>query len=683
MKRLLTFLLTATLLLSSFALAAAEPAPITVVIDGKVQTYEQPPVVVDGSTFVPLRAIFEALGAKIDWDAQTRTVTAVKGSKTISLTVGSDLAYINGASHKLAQPARIISDRTMVPLRFVGEALGAEVRWYGETRTVEITSNVGGVISFGVATEPDSLVPILSTNTNASLALGLIYDSLLTLNEKYETGPGLATSFTVENDRVYTFQLREDVKWHDGQRFTAHDVAFTFQAIAHPGYTGVRQSKMDYVKGAAALFKEYESIDAARTSGKLTSSEAQAAKLAAWEAWNKTGGIRVQGDYTFVIELDQPFAPTLIDFGAQYIIPAHIWTKYLGEGMKSAPAASKPIGTGGYRLMSWEKGKQIVLERNPDWKWGPMGTHNRIEQIVLKVIPLAQGLAEGVMLGQVDVVTVNTDYGDYIKQNVQSVKVYEYASLQYTFIGYNFKDPLVSDQNIRKAIAHAVNRDAMLSSVVGGHGTKVNSHGHPARWDFNPAVPAMEYDLSKAEALLDQAGWKLDNDGWRRKNGQLLQIELAVNNAKVRTDAAAFLQSALKAVGIKVNVRVMEWNAFLDYIDSDREQAFVLGWSMGFDPDSHDIFHSQGAFNRTMQAYSNPRVDELLERGRTVTDRAERIKIYHELQQTLAEEQVYTWLYAANTMRAISNRVKGVMADRLGSVGPEWHIENWYVSDDE
>lgn len=122
---------------------------INVKIDGAVQTYDQPPVITGERTLVPMRGIFEALGANVSWDQETQTVTATRGDTVIRLTIGSPTAYKNGVAIVLEQPPRLIKNRSMVPVRFVGEALGAKVDWDGSTRTVIITGG-GNVIRIGL-----------------------------------------------------------------------------------------------------------------------------------------------------------------------------------------------------------------------------------------------------------------------------------------------------------------------------------------------------------------------------------------------------------------------------------------------------------------------------------------------------------------------------------------------------
>jgi len=139
-KHFLAIVVALIVVLSFAGLAQAAPQ---VILDGRTLTFDVPPIIENDRTLVPLRAIFEALGANVQWDGQTQTVTAVKGSTEAKLTIGSHIAYKKGQPVTLDVPAKIINDRTMVPLRFVSEALGAAVDWNGETQTVTITSNKG------------------------------------------------------------------------------------------------------------------------------------------------------------------------------------------------------------------------------------------------------------------------------------------------------------------------------------------------------------------------------------------------------------------------------------------------------------------------------------------------------------------------------------------------------------
>lgn len=165
MKKLLIVLMSLML----FVPSVSAEAPISVSIDGKQQTYSQPPILQNNSTLVPLRGIFESLGATVDWNGTTQTVTAVKGSTTVILKIGSTKPTVNGTVKSISTPAQIINSSTMVPLRFVSEALGAEVNWNGTSRSITIVSTgkiYDVVLNFPADKYPETAAHIQSAIKN-------------------------------------------------------------------------------------------------------------------------------------------------------------------------------------------------------------------------------------------------------------------------------------------------------------------------------------------------------------------------------------------------------------------------------------------------------------------------------------------------------------------------------------
>jgi peptide/nickel transport system substrate-binding protein len=673
-------LLCAFALIFGGALPATAAQPITVMIDGRPQTYDQPPVVVDGHTMVPLRAIFEALGAAVRWDGATQTVTATRGTRTVTLTIGEAQALVDGRPITLAAPAQIIGERTMVPLRFVGEALGAEVQWLQQSSTVDITTNVGGTVTFAMSSEPEHLLPILAINSSVYPLLDLVYDPLIRFDDRNQPHPSLARSWRVEQDRIYTFSLRDDVTWHDGQPFTARDAAFTFQAIAHPFYTGPLFDSLLGIKGVKELTGRYATVTNNVAAGRMSAADGETAKVTAWEAWRQTGGIQAVDDTTFRVEVDQPFAPALEVLGGVEIMPEHLLKAWTGSRMASAPQGRMPVGTGPYRITAWSTGDRIELERNPAWKWGALNQHTRIQHLTFKYLPSTTSIEQAAASRSVDVDTVNPDQVELFRRQ-GTFNLVEYQPMTYTYLGYNLRHPVLQDVNVRRAFTHALDREAMVQQILLGRGTVIHSSSVPGRMDFTTDLPVYGYSVSDAGRLLDAAGWTMGADGVRRKDGAPLTLELTVNNKIIRVKAAEFIQAALKKIGVTVTVRVVNsFSAYLGLIDAGKVDLYINGWSLTPEPDdAYAIFHSAGAYNTG--GYHNPRVDELLELGRRTLDQAARVKIYQEVNRLLAQDQPMTWLFAGTKTLVYSKRIQGIMADRAGYMGPEWHIENWYVTD--
>lgn len=672
MKRMIAALTLAALLLGLLGTASAE-SPVTIEIDGQVQSLAVQPVIINGTTLVPVRGIFENLGGQVAWDGATQTATVTRGTTQVVLRIGEPTISVNGKPVQLTTLPEVINGSTMVPLRVISEALGAEVHWREADRTVDMTTRVGGTLTYGLSSEPQHLLPIYT----GLLITDLIFDPLLRFDEQMRPVPSLAQRYSVDGEgQRYTFELRPDVTWHDGNPFTARDVAFTFQTILHPEYNTPQRGALWVLKGVPALFDRYTAIQNDVRAGKISQQTADILKVTAWREWIEEGGLQVQGTHTLSFELEKPHAPALTVLGSVPIIPAHRFEQVEPAQMHRSPEAREPIGTGPYKFVKWVAGQDITLERNADWRWGLLGTRPRINELRFRFFPF---MDLGVLLevGEVDMAYVSPD--EALRLLPLNLKQVKYMPGTYTYLGYNLKDPRFADPKVRKAITHAINREDLIEMVLQGYGEGLHSHQMPGRWDYTADVARFDYDLARAEQLLDEAGWAKGRDGIRQKDGLRLEFEITTNSGnKVREHTALMIQQALAKVGIGVTIRLMEWNSFLDYVDSDRKQAYILGWNMGTDPDSTSIFHSAGTFS-AMSHYANPEVDRLLDQGLTTPDPEQRAAIYQEISQRLAEDQVYTWLFRASRNLMYHPKVKGIMTDRLGPMGPETHLENWYI----
>jgi peptide/nickel transport system substrate-binding protein len=540
---------------------------------------------------------------------------------------------------------------------------------------------VGGEFIYTSIGDAKTLIPILTQDTASSFVTGFVYDTLFNFDEKLQPYPALAEKVDIKDDKVYTFTLKKGVKFHDGVEMKADDVVFTFTAIAHPKYTGVRFSSFLGIVGWEELGKEYDKIRADLKDKKIDQAAADKAMMDAYNAFLAKGGIKKLDDYTVQFTLKEPFAPFFTSVNSYGIMPKHLLESKIDD-LKNAPEATKPIGTGQMKFVSWVKDDTITLERNPDWKYGIAKAPVNISKLLIKTIPDQNSNMVALETGETDYATITPDSFDHFKNDVKHVNLFEYMSFSYTYMGYETKHPLFSDKDVRRALTMAINRQQIVDTLLKGHGKLAATHGTPVRWDFNDSVQPLPYDQAQAQKILESKGWKKGADGILEKDGQKFSFKLVTNNGnKLREQAAVIIQQELKKIGIDVKVELMEWNAFLDFVDSDKKEAYILGWSLGLDPDPYEIFHSKGGFQKDHN-YSNPKVDELIEKGRKTTKQEERAQIYKEIQKILAEDQVYTWLYFSNTIAGVNNRIVGPKSGSPAA-GVFWNFDEWYVGNNK
>jgi peptide/nickel transport system substrate-binding protein len=203
-----------------------------------------------------------------------------------------------------------------------------------------------------------------------------------------------------------------------------------------------------------------------------------------------------------------------------------------------------------------------------------------------------------------------------------------------------------------------------------GYGTPCTGPFPPESWAFNPDVKDPEHNPELARSMLAGAGWKPGEDGILEKEGMKLSFTVITNQGNdSRLKTAQIIKENLKAVGIEMNIKVLEWQALLhEFIDKRRFEAIILGWGLSRDPDLYEIWHSsktrEGEFN--FISYRNDEVDRLIMEGRRTFDTAKRKEIYFRIQEILADEQPYTFLYVPDALPVVHKRFKGLEKAPLG-----------------
>jgi peptide/nickel transport system substrate-binding protein len=503
-----------------------------------------------------------------------------------------------------------------------------------------------GEIVYGMTGDPIIFNPILATDTPSGFVNVRVYEGLVRYNEKLEFVPLLAKEWSFSEDGLeWTFKLRDDVYWHDGVKFTAKDVKFTYDAIKHPDYTGIRRTD----------FKPVEKVE-------------------------------IVNDYEVKLLLNQPFAPLLSKLGIG-IIPEHIFSQNEIGKMREHPANQAPIGTGPYVWGEWQKGQHLVLKANPNyWGDGPW-----IERIRIRFLQDEQVMLAALENGEIDYMgSVPVDDYPRIKESHKDkLNFWEFPSNGYTYIGLKQNHSILQDKRVRQALAYGLNRKEIVDEIFKGYGTVMNANLPPISWAYREqGLNPYSYDKAKAIALLEEAGWKtVGADGIRRNDkGEKLSFQLVTSTGNTRYEAALMItQQQWKEIGVECRVEFFEWSVLLNqYLDVAKFEAYMLGWGLGLDPDCYLFFHSTAGVDADGNLvgfndveYSNPRVDELLELGRTTMDPKERKAIYDELQLIFNEELPYIFMYTQNVITAMNKKFQGVTISPLGPIFPE----QWYIVD--
>ncbi|MFH1665847.1 MAG: peptide-binding protein [Candidatus Omnitrophota bacterium] len=485
------------------------------------------------------------------------------------------------------------------------------------------------------------LIPLFADDATSSSICALVYNGLTRVDKDLDIVGDLAERWEVSEDgRVITFYLHKNVKWHDGRPFTAEDVLFTYNTILAP------ENGCPYISSYSDI-SDIEAVD----------------------------------KYTVRFRYTRPYAPALLKFGMG-IIPAHLFRGL--DNIRESPEARSPVGTGPYKYTVWESGQHIILKANADYFEHAPG----IKRYVYRIIPdQAVQFLELVSGGidSMDLTPYQYIYRSRTREFTENIEKYRYLAHAYTYIGYNLNDSLFSDRRVRQALSYAVNRKEIIDAVLLGMGQPCTGPFLKGTPYYNESAEGYDYDPGKAVSLLGAAGWAdTDNDGILEKDGAEFRFCIVTNQGnKAREDIATIVQDQWAKVGVKADIKVIAWSAFLDqFVNKKNFQAVILGWTLPLDPDIYSVWHSDsmGKGGLNFISYSNRRVDELIVRGRMEFDPDERAGIYRQIHRLISEDAPYTFMFFPYATPAVQKRFKGITPAPAG-IG--YNFIDWYVDEDE
>ena len=497
-------------------------------------------------------------------------------------------------------------------------------------------------------THPDTLNPVISPVSTTIYNTPFFYSGLTRPADDYQPQADLAESWTASPDgKVFTFKLRQGVKFHDGQPFTADDVKFTWELISHPDNVTGRQIAgfFSRVVGAA----DY-------TAGKAT----------------EIAGIKVLDPYTVQVTLTDVYAPFLTISAGQPILPKALWKDVPVKQLAAHPASRRPVGTGPFVLDTWTANESIVMHAYEDYHLGRANL-DRIVSLAVADQTTGFGLLKS---GELDAMglysSVPIDNYEELK-NDPNLEARPVPGLANMYAEFNLRNPLFQDVRVRKALSYATDRGALRNDLWRGQAQHINSPIHPAFWAANPNTTTFDNDPAKAADLFAQAGWKRGSDGILEKDGQRLRFKMQT----IQRDYDVVLQEQWKKQGVDVQVERMDFGSFWAplYLQGKTELAGLnLPFGLYLDPDYPLTGYFSSRLNRNK--YKNEKIDELIPAATATLDREERRKRYFDFQETLAQDVPHLWL-------GVPNEIWGI---RKGLVIPKKQtgyltiraIKDWY-----
>ena len=465
-------------------------------------------------------------------------------------------------------------------------------------------------IIMAMSQEPVQFNPLLYVNTGTeNVPESCMFDALWDVDETGTFIPNLATAVPTRANGgispeglVWKVNLKRDVKWSDGQPFTARDVEFTYQTIVNPK-VAVRS------RGGFDAIKNFKVVD----------------------------------DYTVEMELARPFTPFVWAWQNMHIVPSHLLK---GEAdINTAPYNSQPVGTGPFLLKSRVAGSHMIYERNPNYHRGPA----KVAQFIHKFVPDMLVMYGQIKTGEIDYLSLQGVPSDRWADAVQlpGLDFLKTPTPFVQFIYFNCGKPQFADPKVRKALYIALEMQKSLDDVYFKTWARTLSYLHPTHWAYNHALKEETPNPELAAKMLDEAGWRVGADGIREKNGVKMQFTMSTTAGnQTRQGCQALFQQNWKKIGVAMEIKNMPASVVWgEYTTKSQFDTLLVAWepTVGMDPDYTARCHSKqipvkdGAGSNYVQ-YQNPALDKLLELGITQSEQAERKETYAKVQQILLDE---------------------------------------------
>jgi len=495
----------------------------------------------------------------------------------------------------------------------------------GCTKTSQETPGAGGrnawtqpgVFRYGENQEPSSLNPMLNASAVTGDLSMFVYSYAVRFNEKAQPIPDAVSEVpTVENGDVskdgltLKYKLRHNIKWHDGAQLTCDDLKFTWQAVMNPHLNVVTTDG----------YKDIKDIDCS-------------------------------DKYVAVVHMKKLYAPYLQQLwgvnGNAPILPAHLLAKYNDAkgSMNTAAYNSKPVGSGPFKVIEWQRGNAVRLEVNPDFYLGKP----KLKEVIFKILPDENTLLTQLQTHDIDMLARGTGlswprYEDIVKRDPGLTAV-QVSDFLYTHIDFNLQRPLLQDRNVRVALAYATNRDEIVTNIMHGSATAAETDQSPElSWAHTENYEHHPYDIAQAKQLLDAAGWKPGADGIRVKNGQRLSFTITcVAESNYGRQIETLLQHEWQAVGAEaiiknVNSALMFQNGTNGTLQGGHYDVAIFSWNAAADPDDSAIYSGDNLAPHGQNAlfWNNRKATDAMNDALKTLDRDRRKHDYEIVQQQMA-----------------------------------------------
>jgi len=520
-------------------------------------------------------------------------------------------------------------------------------------------------IVIGIESDIQTFNPMFAYNVIEGHLVDLLYlkpaieiwnDSLGIIEFK----PMLAKNWEWNEDSTsITIYLRDNIYWSDKKPITAEDIIFSFEIYSDPKF----DSRF------LGQFYNFNTIDGLQIDSKKT--------------------FEVVSPKILTINFLEGTLPTLLDINLE-IIPKHIWSKYPTDQIATAQENFEPVTSGPFKLSQWNRMSTIHLDiDSSSFLFNP----DNINRIIFKVIPDYKSRIYQLITGEIDLAE-NIKREDLSELNEDDeLKTVSLRGREYDYVGWNHVDPEAFQQNqiipnkyfsspkIRKALTYAINRQEIVNSYLSGYAKVGKGPVSPMFKNyFDDSLEMDEYNPSKAREILEENGWvDKNNDGIVEKDDEEFKFELYTNSGNPRREyVATIVKNNLHAIGIDVNIQILESGAFIDKLMKRNFDAWISGWTIPVPIDLYPFWYSDteiGMFN--FSTYQNKEMDEILDSLALKLTETKKVVLYKKMQSIFYNDEPVTFLYWFDNIITYNKRISKIKLSQLGLVKNAWE---WQVN---
>lgn len=486
---------------------------------------------------------------------------------------------------------------------------------------------------YGRGGESAGLDPITVTDGESLRVTENIFETLVTYeDDSSNIVPLLAKEWQISDDGLtYTFKLQEGVKFHDGTDFNADAVVFNFNRWMDPSNPLHIQGKFEY------YISQFGGVKGDET--------------------HVIDSVTALDTYTVQFKLKRPMAPFLANLGmsAFGIASPTALEKYKDKFTEN------PVGTGPFKFVEWKRNDTITLEKNPDyWRKG----YPKVDKVVFKLIPDNSNRLTALINGEIDLMDgVNPDDIEKIKADA-NLQLFERPSFNVGYLGFNVEKKPFDNPKVRQAIAHAIDKQALIDAFFAGQGKPAVNPMPPTLWGHNNDITDREFNLEKAKQLLKEAGYP---NGFKTKFWAMPVPRPYMPDGQKIAEA---IQQNLKQIGIDAEIVSFDWPTYLDKTAKGEQDMFLLGWTGdNGDPDNFLYVlldkNNIGGGNRTR--YAGEQAHNLMLQAQSEVNQDKRAEIYKEVQQIIFNDAPMIPLVHSIPVLAGKKSVKGYVPSWKGS----------------